>query len=389
MTKFSAKTDENVLKLLHYFVVEEDYNPIIIHGGEDEIWLENVEAEYNVIRICSKYIHNEEQLDFDYDKVEHIIKGIKKKALLLKINMLNVFTNVNEDLNLESGQSNIIAVNVKKMKDIYSNKLIIKAFPNIKDKTSFLEKGEDLIMKISDEINKKNIIEAKKSEKIFKNNTPVITYALIALNILVFLAMYVLGEGSLHIQTLVDFGASYPPFIRNGEYYRLITSGFLHIGFMHLLFNNYALYIIGPQVENFFGRIKFLTIYFGSIFIASLMSMLFFEGVSAGASGAIFGLLGAILYFGYHYRVYLGNALRSQIIPLIILNLLIGFSIESINDAAHIGGLIGGVIVAALVGVTGKTSKFEQLNAGVIGAILTGFLIYLGFFNWKVRVWII
>ncbi len=381
MTKFSAKTDENVLKLLHYFVVEEDYNPIIIHGGEDEIWLENVEAEYNVIRICSKYIHNEEQLDFDYDKVEHIIKGIKKKALLLKINMLNVFTNVNEDLNLESGQSNIIAVNVKKMKDIYSNKLIIKAFPNIKDKTSFLEKGEDLIMKISDEINKKNIIEAKKSEKIFKNNTPVITYALIALNILVFLAMYVLGEGSLHIQTLVDFGASYPPFIRNGEYYRLITSGFLHIGFMHLLFNNYALYIIGPQVENFFGRIKFLTIYFGSIFIASLMSMLFFEGVSAGASGAIFGLLGAILYFGYHYRVYLGNALRSQIIPLIILNLLIGFSIESINDAAHIGGLIGGVIVAALVGVTGKTSKFEQLNAGVIGAILTGFLIYLGFFN--------
>ena len=72
------------------------------------------------------------------------------------------------------------------------------------------------------------------------------------------------------------------------------------------------------------------------------MSMLFTDAISAGASGAIFGLLGALLYFGYHYRIYLGNVMRSQIIPLIIFNLMLGFILVGIDNAAHIGGLMGG-----------------------------------------------
>ena len=86
----------------------------------------------------------------------------------------------------------------------------------------------------------------------------------------------------------------------------------------------YSLYVIGSQIEGFFGRTKFLIIYFLSAIMASLFSILLNSNVaSIGASGAIFGLLGAMLYFGYYYRVYLGNTLTSQIVPIILINLLI------------------------------------------------------------------
>ena len=111
------------------------------------------------------------------------------------------------------------------------------------------------------------------------------------------------------------------------------------------------------------------------------MSLLFTNSISAGASGAIFGLLGALLYFGYHYRVYLGTVVKSQIIPLIIINLGIGFAMSGVNNAAHIGGLIGGCLLAMTVGVKYKSTKSDQINGAVMTLIYTAFLIYMGFFR--------
>ena len=85
----------------------------------------------------------------------------------------------------------------------------------------------------------------------------------------------------------------------------------------------YSLYILGPQLESFFGKTKFIIIYIVSGVIGNLLSLSLLQDniVSIGASGAIFGLLGGMLYFGYHYRIYLGSVLKSQIIPLIVFNL--------------------------------------------------------------------
>ena len=111
------------------------------------------------------------------------------------------------------------------------------------------------------------------------------------------------------------------------------------------------------------------------------MSLLFTNSISAGASGAIFGLLGALLYFGYHYRVYLGTVVKSQIIPLIIINLGIGFAMSGVNNSAHIGGLIGGCLLAMTVGVKYKSTKSDQINGAVMTLIYAAFLIYMGFFR--------
>ena len=146
------------------------------------------------------------------------------------------------------------------------------------------------------------------------------------------------------------------------------------------LFNMYALYVIGTQVENFMGRFKFLVIYLISGLSGALFSIIFnHNAASIGASGAIFGLMGALVYFGYHYRVYLGNVVKSQIIPLIVLNLLLGFMSSGIDNFAHIGGLIGGSLSAIAMGVKDKSSWFEQMNGWIITAIFLAFLIYMAF----------
>ena len=108
--------------------------------------------------------------------------------------------------------------------------------------------------------------------------------------------------------------------------------------------------------------------------------MLFPLGISVGASGAIFGLLGSLLYFGYNYRVYLGSVLKSQIIPLIIVNLLFGFITSGVNNVAHIGGLIGGTLITMALGLKYKSKKSQKINGWILLTIFLVFLIYIGFF---------
>ena len=108
---------------------------------------------------------------------------------------------------------------------------------------------------------------------------------------------------------------------------------FLHIGIMHLLCNMYSLYIIGKEVENVFGKWKYLVIYILSGIAGSILSLAFNHNtICAGDSGAIFGLLGALLYFGYYYRPYLGATLTRSIIPVIAINLIVGFLDSGIHN---------------------------------------------------------
>ena len=145
-----------------------------------------------------------------------------------------------------------------------------------------------------------------------------------------------------------------------------------------MFFNCYALYVIGSQIENFLGRVKYSIIYFFSGLIGALFSMAFGHGVaSIGASGAIFGLMGALLYFGYYYRVYLGNVVKTQILPLILLNLGLGFMLPGIDNFAHIGGLIGGTLSTIALGIADKSSNFERINGVITTIIMFAFALYM------------
>ena len=365
--------------MLHYFITDKNYNPVILHGAKNEIWLENLENDYKIIRIVSNYIHNDEQLNFDVLRTKQIMKSIKKKTLSLKVKTLSIFVNLGDNVHLDKEKKvdNITCLKVEKLDDVVKNNDILEIFPDINKTLEYKEEGMNLFLKLTSDINKKTESDAKEAEKIFGPKKPIITYTLIFLNIMLFLAMYLFGNGSEDSITLLIFGANHRELILNyHEYYRLITASFLHIGVLHLLFNMYALYIIGAQIENFFGKLKYIIIYLGSAIFASLLSICFHSGISAGASGAIFGLLGAMLYFGYHYRLYLGNVLQSQIIHIIILNLFLGFITPGIDNAGHIGGLISGVFLAMACGIN-KDKKIERINGVILTIIFTIFILFL------------
>jgi len=362
------------MKLLHYFITEKNYNPIILQGVEDEIWLENMDEDYKVIRIVSGYIHNDEQFDFDKFKTKRIVRKIKKKTLTLNVNVLSIFLDLGDNVSKEElvGNPNALCIKVNDEEDIINNNEISKVFPDITKKLKFSEKGIELFTKITNDINKHNEEDARRLEKLFTSKLPYITVTLIIINILIYLITVLTGS--------VNNFVNYAPAVRGGEYYRLLTAIFLHGNLLHLGFNMYALYIIGSQLESVLGRTKFLIIYLLSGLSGSLFSMIFLgNGASLGASGAIFGLMGALVYFGWHYRVYLGNVVKTQILPIIALNLFIGFAIPGIDNFAHIGGLIGGTTVTMALGIKDKTTTFERVNGIIISIIYFAFIAYMAF----------
>ena len=366
-----------VMKLLHYFITEKNYNPIILQGVENEIWLENLDEDYKIIRIVSNYIHNDEQFRFDMFKTNRIMKKIKVKTLSFKMSTLSIFLDLGDSVNMNDNTiKDVDCLKVIEEKDLKNSDLVKSIFPDLNKKLKYTEDGFQLFAKITNDINKHNKSDAEKMDEVFRPKVPYVTYGLILLCILCYVVPILFG----YYDSLVSMFSIYPSAIKAGEYYRLLTAAFLHGNIIHLLFNCYALFVIGSQVESFLGRFKYIAIYLFSAVSASLLSMLFLGNhLSLGASGAIFGLMGAIVYFGYHYRVYLGNIVKSQIIPLILFNLLLGFTLPGIDNFAHIGGLIGGSLFTIALGIKYKSSNFEKINGWITSFIYLVFLIYLAF----------
>lgn len=195
--------------------------------------------------------------------------------------------------------------------------------------------------------------------------TPV-TIAILGLNIVIYLLMVLIAGRAWFsnlvnmsdVGTLIAFGAKTNELLRQGDWYRLITPIFLHGGLLHLATNSWAIYVIGPLVEKLYGSSRYLLLYLlsgiGGVigsYVGGLSGSQTIPGV--GASGAIFGLFGALLIFAWKYRTELPprfrKSIKSGILPVIVINLFIGFSIPFIDNAAHIGGLITGAALAFLI----------------------------------------
>lgn len=172
--------------------------------------------------------------------------------------------------------------------------------------------------------------------------------------ILANIVMYILTaylSGSIldsHTSVLIYLGAKHNELIRAGQYYRLITAMFLHGGILHIALNMYALKSIGPLIENIYGKWKFILTYFISGITSSLFSYYFSPAISVGASGAIFGLMGAALVLGIKMRHKIGRGFLRSILQVVVVNLFLGFGLSNVDNFGHLGGLIGGLIITSL-----------------------------------------
>lgn len=201
----------------------------------------------------------------------------------------------------------------------------------------------------------------------------IVTWLIIALNLSVWLLMELNG-GSENGDTLIAFGAKVNELISSGEVWRLFTAMFLHIGIFHLAINAYSLYNVGALLERFIGSFRFAVVYVLSGLCGSLASYVFSpHAISAGASGAIFGLLGALgVFFFLHRRLFGSTAHRIlvNIVVVALINLSLGLKLSGIDNFAHMGGLLGGIVVGAIL-----TPRYEVrvdgFGAPTVGARAT------------------
>ncbi len=162
------------------------------------------------------------------------------------------------------------------------------------------------------------------------------------------------GGGALDVdaRTLFLFGAKYRPAMFLGQWWRLVTAGFLHGGLLHILMNSWVLFDLGAQVEEAYGSARLMVFYFLGTVAGFLASTWWSPSVSVGASAGIFGLIGAMIAFGMLHRSALGDAVRGMYVRWAIYGLLFGLLPGfHVDNAAHIGGLAGGFGVAYIAGI--------------------------------------
>lgn len=181
-----------------------------------------------------------------------------------------------------------------------------------------------------------------------RRHQPIATWTFIIANVLVWLTMTALG-GSTDPRVLVAFGAKVNELIVQGQLWRLVTPIFLHIGIVHLAFNTYAIYGFGSQIERFFGTIRFVGLYLVSGIAGVVASFSFSPHPSAGASSAVFGLLGTEAVFFYRYRNAFGRRGQQRLYNILIVigyNLALTFVAPSIDVWGHLGGLAAGALLS-------------------------------------------
>ena len=217
-----------------------------------------------------------------------------------------------------------------------------------------------------------------------KVKVPFLTYGFIVANIVVWALLYFLVQvkGANYNNLLFSFGAKDNYRILSGEYWRLISPIFLHADITHLALNCYSLYAVGVTVERIYGHAKFFFIYLLAGIIGNIASFMLSTNWAVGASGAIFGMLGAILYFGLERPAAFKRHFGKSIIITLVINIGYGLSNARIDNFAHFGGLIGGFLSAGIVKAHNiKVKFFNRAIAFLLTlAVVVGGL-YYGFNN--------
>lgn len=202
---------------------------------------------------------------------------------------------------------------------------------------------------------------------------PRVTIALIAINVLIFFGMSTQsGLGSAGGRLFTE-GALFGPAVAAGDWWRLITSGFLHSGLLHIAFNMYVLWFLGNLLEPSLGPVRFAALYLAALLTGSFAVLLFNpDQPTIGASGAIFGLMGAAFVMQRARGV---DPMQSGIGPIILLNLALGFIIPNVSVAGHVGGLLGGALCGYLMD---RSARYRRRELPVVVCVGIGLLAVAG-----------
>lgn len=368
-----------------------NYQLMTLTENQQEIWLENSNhKKYPIIRLMRHDIDWANWLKRDFERTilngEQIRKRLFKKSLhvvsiyVSKFAPVDDYSFMNDTLHFRKTQVNACLLtgesleeSIKKVEQRLSIELPISIPEEIQE--------QDMV-RLQQKALRESVKAAKDTQKVFMSGKPFFTYIFMAIQVVLFMLMEFAG-GSKDSATLIEFGAKYSPYILQGEWWRFITPIVLHIGLLHLVMNTVSLFIIGAEVERIFGNFRFLMIYLFAGFTGSLASFAMNPNIAAGASGAIFGCFGALLFFGTIYRRLFLRTMGPGVLVILLFNLVYGFAVPGIDNAGHIGGLIGGYLAAGIVHFPKNRKLVKQLLFLAGTCVLTYFSLQFAFHHEK------
>ncbi|MDT0109250.1 rhomboid family intramembrane serine protease [Listeria booriae] len=379
-------------RLTNYFLVEEGYRLIHLHEKKQELWLDNpAQKKRPVIRIQMKELSWANVVERDIEQVMRVCEDLRKQMGRLKLPLINIYItpfapvgDISEwfDKPLQSDNEKISLNNILIDKEAANAQLPdLEASLDIPAGTFHVPEDIDEAAVVRERSQVINYITAKVSEEQVqaRKEKPYVTYVLLAIQIAVFLIMTFTGGTSNNTYNLVRWGAKFNPLIYAGEWWRFITPMFIHIGLLHLLMNSVVLYIIGPMAEKLYGKWRYALIYFISGITGVVASFVFNVNVSAGASTAIFGIFGALLYLVVLKPHIYARSLGISIAGLVVVNLVVDLFSQGIDLAGHIGGLVGGFLIAGALSMPNQYFHWRRVLYGISVVALTAFFLWFGF----------
>lgn len=366
------------------------YNYQFITSTENhkEIWLENDKnKDVPMIRVIRFDIDWANWLKRDLERTIQNGEQIRKKLYKKPINVINIYVTKYAPVDEHDFIGLPVTYQKTKLQSFIVTSENVNSIQLLEQRLQMefdiqLPEEESITEGQIQQLKEKTIVESvkkiKEEQQVFFTGKPFFTYLFMIIQVLVFLLMELNG-GSTNSATLIKFGAKFSPYILQGEWWRFLTPIFIHIGFIHLLMNTISLYLIGAEVERIYGSTRFLLIYLFAGFSGTLASFMMSPSLSAGASGAIFGCFGALLYFGIVYPKLFFRTMGSSVIVLILINLIYGFSVPGIDNSGHIGGLIGGFLAAGVVSLPKQKLFIRQIMLLLVTIAVTYFSLQFGF----------
>ncbi len=378
-------------RLTNYFLGVEKYRLIHLHEEKQELWLENTSQKKRpVIRIQMKELSWANGVERDVTHTMHVCENLRKQMGRLKLPLINIYitpfepmgdispffgkplTSPNEKVKIE----NILLAN-EQMKEhidtlIQSLELPEEAFiiPEELTKEIVTKEREQVITYITTKVNEE--------QKVARNSKPIVTYTFIGLLIAAFLWVTFQG-GTTDSFNLIKWGGKFNPLIYAGEWWRFISPIFLHSGLIHLASNAVMLYIVGAWAERIYGKWRYTLILIIGGICGNIASFALNMNLSIGASTAVFAVMGALLYLVVLKPNVYAKTIGVSIASLVVVNLLLDVFSSQIDIAGHIGGLVGGFLLAGALSLPNQFFHWRRLAYGLSLIGISILFLYFGF----------
>ncbi len=342
----SNSSNHSFYKMVHYFVSYHNYTFVEVQGIKEEVWLTNVNhPQFPIIRISPKPINT---TFFEKDRITMIYNAIASYHQIDK-KLLDIHTQVEAEEELDE---DFIQVSINEKSRV--PEFLLKAFSDIKMAFSNQEIPPKPTAKLKP-------ARPKKKLGIFSSLPPVTAGILAIITAIFVLARIMMLRFEDPVVVSILLGSYYKILIvANYEFQRFLTAGFIHIDFLHFFMNSVALINLGLVVERIYGSKRFLIIFIVSVIMGSLFVFVGQgNGVVLGASGGLYGLMGALFVYAFESQLIKQPAIRNQFMRIMLVNLLISL-MPSISLLGHLGGLIAGVLLAIIFSSSVSWASIRQ-----------------------------